>query len=71
VIMVSDLLDSLGKQYPLEAHIVKLHYFAGLTIGEAGKAIGISSATAYRYWMFARAWLHEAVRDDCAESHKA
>jgi RNA polymerase sigma factor (TIGR02999 family) len=68
VITVSDLLESLTKQYPREAQIVKLHYFAGLTISEAGEAIGISSRTAYRYWTFARAWLHEAIRDDYANS---
>ena len=67
VIMVNDLLESLGKQYPREAQIVKLHYFAGLTISEAGEAIGVSGRTAYRYWMFARAWLHEALRDDRAK----
>jgi RNA polymerase sigma factor (TIGR02999 family) len=68
VIMVSDLLDSLGKRYALEALIVKLHYFAGLNISEAGKAVGVSSATAYRYWLFARSWLHEELRDDSVRS---
>ena len=64
VIAVSDLLESLAAQYPLPAQIVKLHYFAGLNISEAGEALGISSSTAYRHWRFARAWLHEAVRDE-------
>jgi RNA polymerase sigma factor (TIGR02999 family) len=68
VIVVSDLLESLADQYPREAQIVKLHYFAGLSISEAGEAIGVSSRTAYRYWTFARAWLHEALRDDQANS---
>jgi RNA polymerase sigma factor (TIGR02999 family) len=71
VIMISDLLESLGQQYPLEAQIVKLHYFAGLTISEAGKAVGVSSATAYRYWTFARAWMRDAVDGEYAESHQA
>jgi RNA polymerase sigma factor (TIGR02999 family) len=66
VIVVSDLLESLAQQYPREAQIVKLHYFAGLSISEAGEAIGISGRTAYRYWTFARAWLHEALRGDHA-----
>jgi RNA polymerase sigma factor (TIGR02999 family) len=70
VIMVSDLLESLARQYPREAQIVKLHYFAGLSIGEAAEAIGVSSRTAYRYWTFARAWLHEALRDGHANSHE-
>jgi RNA polymerase sigma factor (TIGR02999 family) len=71
VIMISDLLESLGQQYPLEAQIVKLHYFAGLTISEAGTAVGVSSATAYRYWTFARAWMRDAIEVDCAESPQA
>jgi RNA polymerase sigma factor (TIGR02999 family) len=68
VILVNDLVDSLGKQHPLEAQIVKLHYFAGLSISEAGRAIGVSSSTAHTHWTFARAWLHEAIRDEEAKS---
>jgi DNA-directed RNA polymerase specialized sigma24 family protein len=60
--MVSDLLDSLAGQHPLEARIVKLHYFAGLSISEAGRVLGISSSTAHRHWTYARAWLLEAIR---------
>jgi RNA polymerase sigma factor (TIGR02999 family) len=69
VIMVSDLIDTLGKIHPLEAQIVKLHYFAGLNITEAGRALGISTTTAHRAWTFARAWLHEAICGDGAESN--
>jgi RNA polymerase sigma factor (TIGR02999 family) len=61
VIMVSDLLDSLAAEHPEEAQIVKLHYFAGFNISEAGRALGISSSTAHRHWTYARAWLHEAI----------
>jgi RNA polymerase sigma factor (TIGR02999 family) len=61
VIMVSDLLESLAKEHPREAQLVKLHYFAGLSISEAGRALGQSSTTAHRNWTFARAWLHEAI----------
>jgi RNA polymerase sigma factor (TIGR02999 family) len=64
VIMVSDLLDSPGNEFPLEAQIVKLHYFAGLSISEAGRLLGLPSSTAHRYWTFARAWLHEALWDE-------
>jgi DNA-directed RNA polymerase specialized sigma24 family protein len=69
VIMVSDLLDSLAAEHPDEAQIVKLHYFGGLNISEAGRALGMSSSAAHRHWTFARAWLHEAMRgeanDEC------
>jgi RNA polymerase sigma factor (TIGR02999 family) len=62
IIMVSDLLDTLGREHPLEAQLVKLQYFAGLSISAAGRALGISSSTAHRHWTFARAWLHEAMK---------
>jgi RNA polymerase sigma factor (TIGR02999 family) len=64
VIMISDLLDALGRTHALEAQIVKLHYFAGLSISEAGSALGLSSSTAHRYWSFARAWLHESIHGE-------
>jgi len=67
VIIVSDLLETLNKIHPLEAQIVKLNYFAGLSISEAGGALGISTTTAYRGWTFARAWLHEAIQGEDAE----
>ena len=67
VITVSDLLESLANEHPIEAQIVKLHYFAGLNISEAGRALGVSSSTAHRHWTFARAWLHKAIRGDDGE----
>src|SRR5262245_25294062 len=51
-------LQTLAVVGPAAARLVELRYFAGLTIAEAGKAIGISTATAYRHWNYARAWLH-------------
>ena len=67
VIMVSDLLESLAKQHPLGAQIVKLRYFAGLNISEAGKTTGMSSSAAHRHWTFARAWLYEAIRNEATK----
>lgn len=49
---------------PQKAELVKLRYFAGLTEQAAADALGISRATASRYWTFARAWLIQAM-----ESH--
>jgi len=68
VILVSELLESLAREHAVEAQIVKLHYFGGLNITEAGEVVGVSSSTAYKRWRFARAWLHEAARDHAAES---
>ena len=54
---LNEALAKLTSEHPDHAEIVKLRYFAGLTIDEAAKAVGISNATANRHWSFARAWL--------------
>lgn len=67
VLLVDDLLDTFAALHPQEAQLAKLHYFGGLTVSEAGRALGIPSSTAHRYWSFARAWLHEALKPDPTE----
>src|SRR5262249_24078672 len=47
-----------------KAELVKLRYFAGLTILEAAEALGISTTTADRHWAYARAWLHAELKRD-------
>ena len=59
---LSDALDRLAAVDPQKAQLVKLIYFAGLTMEEAADALDISRATAHRHWNFARAWLHEEVQ---------
>jgi len=56
-------LDRLAAEDPEEAQVVKLRYFAGLTLDECATALGISLATAKRRWSYARAWLYEALTD--------
>ena len=48
---------------PAAAGLVKLRLFAGLSVEEAGDALGLPRATAYRNWTFARAWLSAALAD--------
>jgi RNA polymerase sigma factor (TIGR02999 family) len=52
-----DALDRLAGEDSLAAQIVKLRLFAGLSVEEAGDALKLARATAYRHWTFARAWL--------------
>jgi RNA polymerase sigma factor (TIGR02999 family) len=61
LLAIDDALAKLASNDPAAARLVELRYFAGLTVEEAGKAIGISSATAYRHWNYARAWLHSEL----------
>jgi RNA polymerase sigma factor (TIGR02999 family) len=61
LLALDEALTRLEEQWPDKAKLVKLRYFAGLTIPEASDAMGVSTATAERYWRFARAWLHSQL----------
>jgi RNA polymerase sigma factor (TIGR02999 family) len=56
-------LTKLAREEPRKAELVKLRFFAGLTIPEAAKILGISTATAERYWSYARVWLYAELHD--------
>jgi RNA polymerase sigma factor (TIGR02999 family) len=58
---LDDALERLAKDYPVAAEIVKLRFFAGMTLGEAADALGLPRRTADRHWSFARAWLADAM----------
>lgn len=55
------LLTDLARVDALAAQMVRLHVFGGFSVEEAGEALGLSRATAYRNWAFARAWLRRAL----------
>ncbi len=62
-----DLDEALGRlaaAYPQCAELVKLRFFAGLTLDEAAAALGLARRTADRQWAFARAWLVDALGGD-------
>jgi RNA polymerase sigma factor (TIGR02999 family) len=61
LLAINDALDKLLKQDPLEAELVKLRYFAGLTVEEAASLLGISERTARNYWAHARTWLYHEI----------
>jgi RNA polymerase sigma factor (TIGR02999 family) len=56
-----DALDRLAQEEPTAARVVEARVFAGLSVDEAAAALGLSRATAYREWAFARAWLVAAL----------
>jgi RNA polymerase sigma factor (TIGR02999 family) len=62
VLAVDEALARLAGEHPEKAELVKLRYFAGLTLGDAASALGISVATAGRHWRYARAWLARELR---------
>ena len=63
VLALDEALAGLAREEPGKAELVKLHFFAGLSLDEAGAILGISERTAKRHWAYARAWLYAAVGD--------
>ena len=57
LLAVHDALDKLAMDHPVQAELVKLRYFAGLTNEETAQLLDISVSTAKNYWSFSRAWL--------------
>jgi RNA polymerase sigma factor (TIGR02999 family) len=66
LLAVHEALDRLATHDAQKAELVKLRYFAGLSIEETATALGISERTAKRHWTYARAWLLDAMRGDAA-----
>jgi RNA polymerase sigma factor (TIGR02999 family) len=64
LLAVNEALDKLAALDKPKADLVKLRYFIGMSIEEAATVLGISEATAKRWWAFARAWLYAEIRPD-------
>lgn len=61
LLSLDEALARLATAYPATAELVKLRFFAGMTLDEAAFALGVSPRTAGRHWVFARAWLADAL----------
>jgi RNA polymerase sigma factor (TIGR02999 family) len=64
LVALDDALEALGKADSTAAAIVKLKYFAGLSIPEIADVLGIAPRTVDRHWAYARAWLHQELQRD-------
>ena len=62
LLAVNDALDKLATEHKVEAELVKLRYFVGMTNEEAAAVLGISLRTAKYYWTHARAWLYREIQ---------
>lgn len=58
---LDEALELLREQDPIKAELVTLRYFGGMTNSQVAEQLGISTATAERYWAFARAWLKDKM----------
>jgi RNA polymerase sigma factor (TIGR02999 family) len=63
LLALDEALARLTLEDPSKAELVKLHFFGGLTLEDAGRILSISPRTAKRHWAYARAWLYAAIRD--------
>ena len=63
LLALDEALTKLAQAEPAKAELVKLRFFAGLTMPEAAAALNISLATAERYWTFAKSWLYAEMAD--------
>jgi RNA polymerase sigma factor (TIGR02999 family) len=64
LLALDEALTRLAETEPGKAELVKLRFFAGLTMPESAAALGISLATAERNWTFAKSWLYSELADD-------
>jgi RNA polymerase sigma factor (TIGR02999 family) len=63
LLALDEALDQLATEDPVKAELVKLRCFAGLSHQDAAQALGISRATADRYWAYAKSWLYCKLYD--------
>lgn len=62
LLIVDEMLERLAQEDPQSAELIKMRYFAGLSVEEAAEMAGISRSTAYEHLAFARAWIHRENR---------
>ena len=63
LLAVHEVLDNLAKDHPIQAEVVKLRYFVGMTNEETAEALGVSVATVKNYWTFARTWIFNEIKN--------
>ena len=63
LLTLDEALRQLELEDPVKAQLVTLRFFAGLSLDDAAAILGISRATAKRYWIYARSWLYGKIRE--------
>ena len=63
LLAVNEALDKPAREHQVQADLVKLRYFAGLTNAEVAEVLGVSDSTVKNYWAFSRAWLLNEIEE--------
>jgi len=63
LIAVNEVLDKFAREFPLQAEVVKIRYYVGMTNEETAEVLGISLSTTKNYWMFARTWIFHEIKN--------
>jgi RNA polymerase sigma factor (TIGR02999 family) len=61
-LLVNEALEEFTRLAPIEAEVVKLHYYVGLSHAETAQLLGLSERTVKRHWAFARVWLYRYLK---------
>ena len=64
LLALNDALDRLAVSSPLQAEVVKLRFFVGLTAAESGEVLGLSERTVKQYWSHAKTWLYREIQNN-------
>jgi RNA polymerase sigma factor (TIGR02999 family) len=62
LVAISEVLDNMAKEFPMQAEVVKLRFFVGMTNEETADVLGVSVATVKNYWTFARTWIFSEIK---------
>ena len=63
LIAVNEVLDKFAREFPIQAEVVKLRYYVGMTHEETAEVLGISVSTVKNYWVFARTWIFHEIKN--------
>ena len=62
LLAVNEALDRLAAHSPIEAQVVKLRFFVGMTVAESAEVLGLSERTVKQYWSHAKTWLYREIQ---------
>ena len=62
LLALNDALDRLAERSPVEAQVVKLRFFVGMTVEESAEVLGLSERTVKQYWSHAKTWLYREIQ---------